>query len=553
MEFYDGQIDPELFVKETLSVTANRYLRLRKFFIIFGVLNLLLFVIVLIASYVDMKGIENKIKTNIANELNSTKLLMSMNIKGALNDLFFLSDVIDQEFNILSQNKKNAVTKTLYNFIKNSDSYDQARILNTDGIEEIRINRAGDTLAHVVPKDELQDKSDRDYYHESIALSTSVAYISKLDLNIENKVIEVPYKLTLRIATPIFSKGILEGVLVLNFLGSTLLADAVNILKQGESMSGDKYFLMNSKGDPLAYIEWADQGIRTRMLGPDAAYAFHETFKRSNRDIFIQQDGTYSSGDIIFSKTTIRVDSTASKSNKRYDLVKVNVLPHDDLDESDLVLITTTCNVSYIPTLLKLIHRNQIPFFWLEAIFFFVATLYSGNLVKEIILENAIKVAAAYDPLTTVYNRRFGILFLKNEMKKIDRIGGVVTLFVIDVNNLKKVNDTCGHGAGDKLLRLVAERLKSEIREYDVVCRIGGDEFIVAFSGTGLESASSVVERVRLGLGKDHCEKFNGIGVDFSYGGVEYNKYKFSTFEEFLHEADERMYEDKKRRKQGRE
>ena len=116
MEFYDGQIDPELFVKETLSVTANRYLRLRKFFIIFGVLNLLLFVIVLIASYVDMKGIENKIKTNIANELNSTKLLMSMNIKGALNDLFFLSDVIDQEFNILSQNKKNAVTKTLYNF-----------------------------------------------------------------------------------------------------------------------------------------------------------------------------------------------------------------------------------------------------------------------------------------------------------------------------------------------------------------------------------------------------------------------------------------------------
>ena len=552
MEFYDGQIDPELFVKETLSVTANRYLRLKKSFIILGVLNLFLLVIVLIASYVDMKGVEDKIKTNIADELNSAKLVMSMNIKGALNDLFFLSDVIDQEYNILTEKRKPVVVKTLYNFIKNSDSYDQARILSTDGMEVIRINKAGNNVAYVVPDEKLQDKSDRDYFKESMALATSVAYISKLDLNIENKVIQVPYNLTLRIATPIFSKGIIEGALVLNFLGSTLLADAVHILKQGKTVSGDKYFLMNSKGHPLAYIEWADQKIRSSMLGYDAAYAFHETFNRPNEEIFMQPDGTYSSGNIIFSKTTIRVDSTASKSNRQYDLIKVNVLPHDDLDESDLVLISTTSNISYISTMLKFIQRNKIPFFWIEAVFIFIASLYSGNLVKEIILENAIKAAAAYDPLTTVYNRRFGILFLKHEMKKIDRAGGVVTLFVIDVNNLKKVNDTCGHGSGDKLLRLVAERLKKEIREYDIVCRIGGDEFIVAFSGTGLQNASGIIERVRLGLEKEYNEEFKEIGVDFSYGGVEYNKYKYNTFEEFLHEADERMYKDKKRRKQGR-
>ena len=552
MDIYDGQVDSEQFVRETLSMSENRHLRLKYFAIIFGVLNLLLLVIVLTASYVEMKGVKDKLKTSVNDELYSAKLMMSIKLKDALNDLFFLSDIIDQEYEHDTRNVQSAIRMIMYSFMRNNDSYDQTRLLDTDGMEVIRVNQGTGNVPYVVPDDELQDKSDRYYFSESIALTTSVAYISKLDLNVERGKIEIPYKLVVRMSTPIYSEGILHGVLVLNFLGSELLSDAVHILKRGDEHSGDEYFLLNSNGDPLAYIKWVGDSIGESLLGYDAATAYEDTFSPNSENILRKSDGVYEQNDIIFSKTTIRVDSTASNTNKKYDLVKVNVLPYDDIDDSDLILLSVTCGVKYLDIAGEFVARNALPLSWIEIIFIFITSVASVSLVKQEVLENAIKSAAAFDPLTSVYNRRFGVLLLKYEMKKIARTHEAMTMFVIDVNNLKKVNDGCGHNSGDMLLKVVASRLKSAVREYDIVCRIGGDEFILAFSGLDLPSSTRIVERVRLGLNAEFKNEFRGVGADFSYGGVEYDPATYRSFEEFMRKADEYMYEDKKRRKQGR-
>ena len=552
MDIYDGQVDSEQFVRETLSMTANRHLRLKNFAIILGVLNLLLLVIILTASYVEMKGVKDKLKTSVNDELYSAKLMMSIKIKDALSDLFFLSDIIDQEYDNDLTDVQSAIRMILYSFMRNNDAYDQVRLLDCDGMEQIRLNHGTANVPYVVPPEELQDKSDRHYFGEAVALTTSVAYISKLDLNVEQGKIEIPYKLVVRMATPLYSEGILQGVLVLNFLGSALLSDAVHILKQGDEHSGDEYFLLNSNGAPLAYIKWSGETIGESLLGYDAAMVYENTFSNADGDVLRYLDGVYEHDDIIFAKTTIRVDSTASNTNKKYDLVKVNVLPYDDIDDSDLILLSVTCGVSYGDITIDFVTRNALPLIWIELVFIFIASVYSVSLVKQDVLENAIKSAAAYDPLTSVYNRRFGILLMKYEMKKIMRTHEKVTMFVIDVNNLKKVNDGCGHNTGDRLLKMVASRLKSAVREYDIVCRIGGDEFILAFSGLDLNSSVRVVERVRLGLNAEFKNEFGEVGADFSYGGVEYDSARHHSFEEFMHEADEKMYEDKKRRKHGR-
>ncbi len=551
MKTSDELIDQESFVKETLSMSENRHMRSRFFGITFIVLNVFLILILAIIGYVQKVDAEKKNRKEVSDELDSIRLMLSMNIKSSLNDIFFLSDVVDHETkgDVIS-NLKN-IEAILYRFIKNSDSYDQARFINSDGMEKVRVNRVEGRSPQVVSEDLLQDKSARQYFQEAINLSTNIAYISQLDLNVENGKVELPYKLVLRIATPVYNRGILEGIIVLNFLGSELLYDTTHILKQGNNSVGDKYFILNGYGDPLAYLEWSGKNVSKSLLGFDAAEAFRETFKLTSQEVFRLQDGVYARDSNLFAKVTFRTDATASGSNSKYGLVKSNVIESTEHDESDLTLISLTHLDSYWDTLDSFVVTNIIPVIWLEIIFFLIASLYSMSLVKQKILENAIKSAAAYDPLTSLYNRRFGMLFLKYEIRKIGRTKGVVTLFVIDVNNLKTVNDTCGHNSGDELIRIVADRLKREVRESDIVCRIGGDEFIVAFTGTGLVDGNLIIERVRAGLNADYAGRYNGVGVDFSYGGVEYDLEKHKNFDDFVKDADVKMYEDKKRRKKG--
>ena len=102
-------------------------------------------------------------------------------------------------------------------------SYDQIRVLDSDGHETIRINYASQG-AVVVPEAQLQDKSARYYYRDAVSLPPGSIYISSFDLNIENGKLEIPYKPVIRLATALYDRqGELQGVLVLNYLGDRLL------------------------------------------------------------------------------------------------------------------------------------------------------------------------------------------------------------------------------------------------------------------------------------------------------------------------------------------
>ncbi len=553
MNFFDKQIDGELFVRETLALSARKYLRLKYICVIFGVLNIMLLLVLLTATYVRVSESESKLKERVDNELGSLKIMLSLRINDALSDLFFLSDVIDHEFSFGNADIRKSLALVLHSYMRNTDQYDQARFLGSHGREQVRINRVVGSFPEEVPPEGLQDKAGRRYFREAMDMNTNVAYISSLDLNEEHGLVEVPYKLVIRFATPIYYQGIIEGVLVLNFLGSELLADSVHILKQDGDFSGDEYFLLNNEGEPLAYLKWEDGAICSNLLGPDASTAFDKTFGAIGGNVFDYNDGVYSNDQIVFAKDTILVDSTASRSSHKFDLIKKNVLAQEELYDGDLVLFSVTSGVGFKDGFIAFVRKNLITVLGTELLFILIALFYSTTMVRDDVLEDAIKEAAAYDPLTGVYNRRFGVLFLQHEFKKIRRSGDKLTIFEIDVNNLKKINDTLGHSAGDELLTLVSERFKSELREYDIVCRLGGDEFMVAFAGMDLELAAGVMERIRSGLEEDNRQNFLGIGVNFAYGGAEYNGAEYESFEELLSEADKRMYEDKKRRKQGRE
>lgn len=105
------------------------------------------------------------------------------------------------------------------------------------------------------------------------------------------------------------------------------------------------------------------------------------------------------------------------------------------------------------------------------------------------------------DPLTGLKNRRYFDELMQHEATRADREGTPLSLIMIDLDHFKQVNDRYGHAAGDSVLMSVAELLKDHFRHADVVCRLGGEEFVALLPGATTESAEAraqaLVESVR--------------------------------------------------------
>ena len=107
---------------------------------------------------------------------------------------------------------------------------------------------------------------------------------------------------------------------------------------------------------------------------------------------------------------------------------------------------------------------------------------------------------AAVDPLTNLFNRSHFQSRLEEEVERARRQGAPLTLMMLDIDNLKQMNDRLGHPAGDAVLRLVGDVLRRLVRLFDVCARIGGDEFAVLMPGSGAEDGRVIAERIREGV-----------------------------------------------------
>ena len=118
---------------------------------------------------------------------------------------------------------------------------------------------------------------------------------------------------------------------------------------------------------------------------------------------------------------------------------------------------------------------------------------------------------ATTDDLTGAWVRKFGLAEVARELERATRTGAQLVLAFIDVDGLKEVNDERGHLAGDALLRLVGETIRSNIRGYDVLVRYGGDEFLCAMPNITVSEARERFEQIEAALtaaGTEHSVTF---------------------------------------------
>lgn len=171
-------------------------------------------------------------------------------------------------------------------------------------------------------------------------------------------------------------------------------------------------------------------------------------------------------------------------------------------------------------------------------VFFTIAYLFSS--LKQAYEKE--KTLAQIDGLTGIANRRFFIELLKQESKRSHRYGRCLTLAYFDLDNFKQINDRLGHNAGDKLLKLVAQTIKKEIRATDTIARLGGDEFALLLIETSYEQGQIILPRLQQKL---MTAIQNSPTVSLSIGAVTFLTIPDSV-DEMLEKADILMYKVKK-------
>lgn len=115
----------------------------------------------------------------------------------------------------------------------------------------------------------------------------------------------------------------------------------------------------------------------------------------------------------------------------------------------------------------------------------------------------ALREQATRDALTWLWNRPAIMEILARELAKAGREGTAVGLIMADLDHFKHINDTCGHMAGDAVLREAARRMQASLRSYDAVGRYGGEEFLIVMPGSSNSSAVHLAERLRFAINRE--------------------------------------------------
>jgi diguanylate cyclase (GGDEF)-like protein len=156
--------------------------------------------------------------------------------------------------------------------------------------------------------------------------------------------------------------------------------------------------------------------------------------------------------------------------------------------------------------------RLQQRVWWLLALVFALASVIVGILYRKVRHANAqleeknleLKQQSARDPLTALYNRRHFQEFMRSH-QAIERRGTlhgdmVSAMFLLDVDHFKNINDTYGHGAGDAVLREIADALREILRETDMIVRWGGEEFLAFLPAVPRTGLDDVARRLLAGI-----------------------------------------------------
>lgn len=204
------------------------------------------------------------------------------------------------------------------------------------------------------------------------------------------------------------------------------------------------------------------------------------------------------------------------------DLIQSLVVYHGN-EYLDTILDLVVCSLC-IAILVKVLARN-----------FEAQQLRSDKLLAQM------EELSVKDPLTGAYNRRFLIRYLESSIATCRADNRSIAIVMFDIDKFKRINDDYGHLVGDEVIKAVADILKKSCRDYDIVSRYGGEEFILVMPGATENTAISRANEIREKFGAMKVAPEIERPVTIS-GGVAELSVSIKTTEDFIKVADDNLY-----------
>ncbi len=453
--------------------------------------------------------------------------------------------------------------------------YFQIRLISAEnhGLELVRVDRDTNALVRV-QGDNLQEKGHFPYVFKALRLTEGEVYVSKIGINHEQGAHSGLDKPTLRVATPVFSNHGKElGLIVISVDLNGLFA-----LLKTDLPEYYRLYLANEWGDFLIHPD------------PSRCFGFDKGRRFLLQDAFNATQGLFQ-GKVQTVVTRARHDEgqpedlLAAFSRLSFGNAQANrfvvaglAMPMDRvLADTHLLGVTAVKTVVVFSALailisfllsrvltrpLKMMARaakrfsrehdmGELPVGRKDEIGQLARGFNDMQVEIKAYLEelhesrSKLEHLARHDTLTGLPNRLLFFDRLELAVAAARRSGKQLAVFFIDLDRFKEINDDQGHGAGDEVLQVIAQRLKGMVREVDTVARLGGDEFIILFDGLGdVRPLEMMAQKVVQGVAQPMDLNGRSVAVSASVG-ISIFPEDAPSANELVHKADLAMYRSK--------
>jgi diguanylate cyclase (GGDEF)-like protein len=283
-------------------------------------------------------------------------------------------------------------------------------------------------------------------------------------------------------------------------------------------------------------------------LGSSHAYVcFNESYVENYQKFQWMRTDTFDENMVLFTHT----QQLEIKDGHVYPhFLKRDLLPGELLDREQVIIFFPLHHRHYIMGYIGVSFSDEATPVNFRSTFSLI-DLATENVRKRAVLmdmNERLENLYVMDSLTGLYNRfgleQFGTRFFDEAMAQ----GKTVKLLFVDMDGMKEINDTLGHESGDQAIKATADILVRSCQRNDFIMRFGGDEFIVIGTDTGEDTAGRIRENVEE-YNRNRRESFT---LSLSIGEMPVSASDHLTLSECVTRADDRMYEDKKRRKAER-